>query len=116
MTSQSGIGTFLVKTVIVVVAIGGLLTYLDVLVKNRVELIESRMESLRQSVGPMGGRAFWAEVERKIDSLADPASDLPPEKKQKILRNIRVLSERWRPFVDAAIAPESKSSQPANPN
>lgn len=116
MTSQSSIGTFLVKTVIVVFAVIGLLTYLDILVENRVELIESRIGSMRENIGPVGGAAFWTDVERKLDKLADPSSDLPPEKKQKILRNIRVLSDRWRPFIDAAIAPETKSGPPINPN
>jgi hypothetical protein len=116
MASQSSVGTFLVKTMIVVIAIVGLLTYLDNLVDNRVEQIESRIQSMRANAGPMGGRAFWSELERKLDKLADPASDLPPEKKQKILRNIRVLSERWRPFIDAAIVPEAKPSAPVNAN
>ncbi len=107
MATQAGIGSFLTKTLIVVFAVGGLLTYVDI-------LAESRIESLRENIGTIGGRAFWSDFERKLDGLADPTSDLPAEKKQKILHNIKVLSDRWRPFVDAAIAAEPKPAQPAN--
>jgi hypothetical protein len=37
-----------------------------------------------------------------LDRAADPASDLPPEKKQKLLNDVKVIVARWRPFVEAA--------------
>lgn len=114
MAAKSGVGTFLIKTLIIVVAIGALLTYIDSLVESRLGAIETRIILMRQSVGPIGGRAFWSEVERKLDDLADPTNDLSVEKKQKIIRNIRTLSARWRPFIDAAIVPEPKSGQSGN--
>jgi hypothetical protein len=51
---------------------------------------------------PIGGARFWEKIERALDSAADPSSDLPPEKKQKLLNDVRVIAARWRPFIDAA--------------
>ncbi len=94
--------TFLIKTVIVVVAICGILFYVN-------SLMEDRVAQIKEAVGPVGGRAFWTKVEVQLDRLSDPKSDLAPEKKQKILKQIRIISERWRPFLDEAVKPLSES-------
>ncbi len=47
----------------------------------------------------VGGTRFWAKVEQELDRAADPSHDLPEEKKQKLLANLRVIVSRWRPFV-----------------
>jgi len=44
---------------------------------------------------------IWGKIERELDRAADPASDLPPEKKQKLVNDVRVIVARWRPFLDA---------------
>jgi len=49
----------------------------------------------------IGGRQFWERIERELDRAADPSTDLPPEKKQKIINDLRVIAARWRPFIDA---------------
>ena len=51
----------------------------------------------------ISGRDLWERIETNLDKLADPQSDLPAEKKAKILANIRVVRDRWWPFVEAAI-------------
>jgi hypothetical protein len=48
-----------------------------------------------------GGRAFWETLENKVDALAN-APDLPPERKAKIIATIRKLSDKYRPYIDAA--------------
>lgn len=50
------------------------------------------------------GRKFWTGVEQALERAADPASDIPEEKKEKILSNIRTVAARWRPFVSEAIS------------
>lgn len=90
--------SFLVKTVIVVVAIIGILSYVD-------SLAEQRIIQLKETFVHVGGRSFWTKVEAQLDSLADPKSDLTLEKKQKILTQIRVISDRWRPFLNEAVGP-----------
>jgi hypothetical protein len=51
---------------------------------------------------PIGSARFWEKLEHELDSAADPSSDLLPEKKQKLLNDVRVIVARWRPFIDAA--------------
>jgi hypothetical protein len=48
-----------------------------------------------------GGRVFWEQFEMKVDALAD-APDLTPEKKAKIIATIRKLSDKYRPYIEAA--------------
>jgi hypothetical protein len=59
-----------------------------------------------------GGREFWAKIERELDRAADPASDLSPEKKQKLLDDVQVIVTRWRPFIDAV---QTAAKSPPNP-
>ena len=61
-------------------------------------LIESKIEEM-----PFlkGGRAFWESVEQKINSFANE-NDIPPEKKARIIASIRKISDRYRPYFEAA--------------
>jgi hypothetical protein len=52
----------------------------------------------------VGGAQFWTKVEGELERAVDPAHDMPPEKKRKLLSQIHILVERWRPFV-AEVAP-----------
>jgi len=63
---------------------------------------------------PAGGPKFWAEVERNVDLAAAPNSDLPAEKKQKLLNDVRILVARWRPFIDAVSDEMQKPPQKLN--
>jgi hypothetical protein len=47
----------------------------------------------------IGGTVFWADMENNLARAADPANDMPAAKKQTLLVEIRVLVDRWRPFV-----------------
>jgi hypothetical protein len=88
--------SFLFKTVIVAGAVIAVLAFVN-------SMAEKRIVQIKETFGHVGGRAFWTKLEDQLDSLADPKSDLKPEKKQKILMQIRVISERWRPFIDEAV-------------
>jgi hypothetical protein len=52
----------------------------------------------------VGGAQFWSKLEQDLQKAADPSGDLPEQKKQQLLANIKVLVNRWHPFV-AAVAP-----------
>jgi len=108
------IGRFLFKTVIVCAAIvvSGwiMLDLLDDFATRRMEQFE---RSVRAATA-LGGHRFWTKLEGELDRLADPRSDLSPEKKQKILSQIKIVSDRWRPFLTeaaAAIEGESKKAE-----
>jgi hypothetical protein len=108
------IGQFAIKTVIVagaiVVSAWVMLDLLDDFADRRMQQLERTMRSATS----LGGRQFWTKLENQLEQLADPKSDLPPEKKQKILAEIKVISERWRPFLmEAAAAIEGETKQPA---
>src|SRR5262245_51958928 len=97
-----GIAQFAIKTVIVCAAIvvSGivLLDYLDDFITRRVEQMETRIKPLTS----IGGTQFWSKLERELENQADPSSDISPEKKRKILSQIRTISDRWRPFLSEA--------------
>jgi hypothetical protein len=98
------IGRFLLKTVIVCAAIivSGwiMLDLLDDFATRRMEQLERTVRTATS----LGGNRFWTKLEGELDRLADPRSDLSPEKKQKILSEIRAISSRWRPFLDEAVS------------
>ncbi|HEY7661489.1 MAG TPA: hypothetical protein VH934_00055 [Xanthobacteraceae bacterium] len=107
------IGQFLIKTLIVaVVVVVSAWVMLDVL----DDFADRRMLQLQQTLRTatsLGGRQFWTKLEHQLDELADPKSDLPPAKKQKILAQIKVIAERWRPFVqEAAASIEGEPNKP----
>jgi len=58
-------------------------------------------EVIAGTLGTATGTPFWTKVERELDRAADPASELPPKKKQKLINDVRVIVARWRPLVDA---------------
>ena len=108
------IGQFLIKTVIVAVAIVVsawiMLDVLDDFADRRMQQFERTLRSATS----LGGRQFWTKLENQLEELADPKADLPPEKKQKILAQIKVISDRWRPFLqEAASSIEGKPDKPA---
>ena len=49
----------------------------------------------------IGGRKFWARLEEELDRAASPDADMSPERKQKLIDNVRILAARWRPLIDA---------------
>jgi hypothetical protein len=95
-------GQFALKTAIVSAAIvlsaWIMLDMLDDFASRRMQQLETTM----RSATAIGGREFWAKLEGELDRLADPRADIPPEKRQKILSQIKVISDRWRPFLSQA--------------
>jgi len=118
-SAESGlgpIGRFLIKTVIVCAAIvvSGwiVLDLLDDFATRRMEQFEQTVRAATS----LGGHRFWTKLESELDRLADSRADLSPEKKQKILSQIKAVSDRWRPFLEeatAAIEGDSKKAETA---
>jgi hypothetical protein len=52
-----------------------------------------------------GGPAFWAQVEKKLYSLADEP-DLPDQKKAQVIETLKKLSAKYRPYIDALSRPD----------
>ncbi len=100
-----GLGQFAIKACLVV----GIISICTMFVANWI--IDSAqfavvrsvhvLRSEFQGVGSVGGAPFWKAVEYEIEQAASPQRDLPPEKRQKLLAELRVIATRWRPFIDA---------------
>jgi hypothetical protein len=94
---RSELGQFTLKALIIIGLIAGAFVLSAALVAPRIERVVEQYTKV-------GGVQFWAKVEDELERAADPAHDIPPEKKRKLLSQIQVLVERWRPFM-AEIAP-----------
>ncbi len=110
----SGLGLFVVKTCIVAVVIAVCVVVVANLIVETVE--DSAAHTIANVHAqwmqtPIGGRQFWTKLERELDRAADPKADLPPEEKQKLLEDVRVIAARWRPFIDALQGETPKSTK-----
>jgi hypothetical protein len=92
-TKIGPIKLFAIKVAIVVFAIFIVVSYVDIIMQQYIADIKHPH---------IGGHEFWTKLERELDNQADPKSDLSPEKKQKILADIKAISDRWRPFLEEA--------------
>jgi hypothetical protein len=99
-----GLGQFTLKALIVVGLIAGLFMLSGALLGSRIERVVRDTHANLQQYTKLGGAQFWEKLERELDRAADPARDLPAERKRKLLSQIHVVVERWRPFM-AEIAP-----------
>lgn len=61
-------------------------------------MIETKIEEMSFL---KGGRVFWEAVEKKVDAFAN-GNDISPEKKAKIIASIKKISDRYRPYFEAA--------------
>jgi hypothetical protein len=104
---------FAIKTCLVaIVTIFAALWIIDSVANTIRESVVYTMAELREQVQlPRGGKQFWEKIEQQLDRAADTSSDLPPEKKQKLINDVRVIVARWRPFIDAV---QSEMQKPPN--
>jgi hypothetical protein len=101
---RSELGQFTLKALIIIGLITGAFILWAALLVPRIERVVENTEAKMQQYTKVGGAQFWTKVEDELERAADPAHDIPPEKKRKLLSQIQVLVERWRPFM-AEIAP-----------
>jgi len=94
---------FAIKTgLVAIITIFAALWIVDSVANTVRESVVYTMAELREQVQfPLGGKQFWGKIEQELDHLADASSDLPPEKKQKLINDVRLIVARWRPFIDA---------------
>jgi hypothetical protein len=102
--TEGGIGQFALKAAIVIGLIAGTAVISAALLLPKIERIIVNAQARVQQLTKVGGHEFWTKAERELARAAEPASDLTPEQRRRILSQINVIVERWRPFV-AEIAP-----------
>jgi hypothetical protein len=101
---RGDLGQFTLKALILIGLIAGAFVLSAALVVPRIERVVENTEAKMQRYTKVGGAQFWTKVEGELERAVDPAHDMPPEKKRKLLSQIHILVERWRPFV-AEVAP-----------
>jgi hypothetical protein len=82
---------------------------IDDVEESTARTLQSIRSTLNQTV--IGGVPFWAKVEKALDDAA--TEELPPEKKQRLLRDIGQIVTRYRPFVDEV---QTKLKEPPTGN
>jgi hypothetical protein len=96
----SNVVSFIIKTCVVSAVVTGCTIFAADWIVEKVEYSVSRTITNIQQ-GTIGGRKFWAKVEEELDRAAAPTSDMSPERKQKLINDVRIIVARWRPLIDA---------------
>jgi len=111
-----GIGLFAVKAAIVGCAVAAVILVAGVFVTATLETSINEIVTNAKTL-KVGGHAFWSRVEQTLDRLAAPETDLPADKKAKLLADIRAIGTKWRPFlveIHSALDVEASRAVPAN--
>lgn len=94
-SNDNSIRNFAIKTIIVACAFVAstwiLFDRLDSIVDAHITQISDMVK--------FQPRVFWPRLETQIEKAADPSQDLSPERKAKLMGAIRILVERWKPFL-----------------
>jgi hypothetical protein len=106
---RSDLGQFVLKAGIVAVAITAIFIVSGLFI---ISSAHSALNSFKDM--SRGGAEFWSRVERELDRMASPESDLPAAKKEKLLADIRAIGVKWRPFLielHSALTPPEDASE-----
>jgi hypothetical protein len=107
--TSHGLARFTLKVGIVVVLIAIAMVVTTNLLATKIETTRAAWQTTLQDNTKIGGAQFWSKVEKSLDDLANPKSEMPEDKRQKILSDIRAIRDRWWPFIAAAMPADAKS-------
>jgi len=107
--ATSGLAQFTLKVGIFVVLVAIAIVVTTNLVATKIETTRVAWQTILQDYSKIGGAQFWSKVEKGLDQLADPKTEMPEDKRQKILSDIRAIRDRWWPFIAAAVPADAKS-------
>ena len=108
-TTSHGLAQFALKVGIVVALVATAIAITTNLVATKIETTRAAWQTTLQEHSKIGGAQFWSKIEKGLDQLADPKSEMPENKRQKILSDIRAIRDRWWPFIAAALPADAKS-------
>src|SRR5262245_32162099 len=107
---KSDIGAFAAKAVIAaVVTLATLVISANILVSAVINQVRANI------LTDVGGNAFWTKVEDELERLAR-GDGVSPQKKQKIVSDVRAISDRWRPFILEVTAAVNGQAPPDSKN
>ena len=96
--SLSPLAVFAAKTVIVAAACTTSVIIAASFLTAYVNDTAERLGNLTK----VGGATFWSRLEADLGKAADPNSGLSPEKQKQILEQLRLVSNKWKPFLSEA--------------
>ena len=96
-----GVLGFAIKTFIVAAAIVFVTDWVIDSLQTAASRTVADLQTKIQGSTRIGGTKFWTKLEDTLDHAADESADLPPERKQQLIKDVRVIVARWRPFLDA---------------
>lgn len=112
----SGIGLLTVKAgiLIALLTFSGLFAAQFVTAKAEkvVEIGRQSAMAVMHQYRTIGGRDFWAKLEKALESASDSSNEMSEERRQKLLASIHTLVQRWRPFVAEAASIFSPEQEP----
>lgn len=94
---RSGLGRFATKTAVIAVAITISLWIIIGQIFDRVDDTVASAVAQLQSATQLSGSAFLARLGKGLDWVAD--NDLSPERREKLLSDIRIIATRYRALV-----------------
>src|SRR5438105_12997159 len=99
----------MLKVCIIVVLVAITIVVTKNILDKKIEATHAAWQTTLREHSKIGGAQFWSKVEKGLDQLADPKSEMPEDKRQKILSDIRAIRDRWWPFIAAAMPADAKS-------
>ncbi len=104
---------FMIKTVIVLVAVFIVFSYVGSYFDNFAAQLKQNISAATK----IGGHDFWARISAELKKQAEPDKDLSAADKQEILADLRIIADRWRPFIlEAVAAVTGEATHPAGSN
>ena len=101
------LGRFAVKTAIVVAActigIIAVLWFIDSVVEARIDQIDEII-AMHLKTSKISNHDLWTRFEKTLEKQAGPAGEISAEDRRKIVAEVRIIGDRWRPFVKELIA------------
>ena len=101
------LGRFVAKTMIVAAAstigIIAVLWFVDSIIEARIEQIDE-IVAMHLKTAKISNHDLWRQFEKTLEKQAGPAGEISAEEKQKIVAEVRIVADRWRPFVKELIA------------
>jgi hypothetical protein len=107
--TSHGLARFTLKAGIVAALVATAIVITTNLVATKIETTRAAWQTTLQEHSKIGGAQFWSKVEKDLDELANPKSEMPEDKREKILSDIRAIRDRWWPFIAAAMPADAKS-------
>lgn len=67
-------------------------------------IISAAISPTLKKLKPLGSREILAGLEERLHRAAQPSESFTEERKQKILADVKIVAEKWGPFINDLLA------------